>query len=92
LIGATYLLPLSIVARQLGLRVNFKKLKTSLIILLCISVTSVGVGLLFNSSYVLSISTVLFVVAVLGISVMVCSNLINVIIQKLKMTIHSRDY
>ena len=92
LIGATYLSPLSIVARQLGLRVYFKKLKTSLIVLLCISVTSVGIGLLFNSSYVLSISTVLFVVAVLGISVMVSSNLINAIIQKLKMTIHSRDY
>jgi hypothetical protein len=67
-------------------------LKTSLIVLLCISVTSVGVGLLCNSSYVLSISTVLFVVAVLGISVMVCYNLINAIIQKLKITIHSRDY
>ena len=92
LIGATYLSPISIVARQLGLRVNFKKYVISLIVLLCISVTSVGVGLLLNSSYLLSTSTVLFVVAVLGISVMICSNLINAIIQKIKMTIHNRDY
>ena len=84
LIGATYLSPISIVARQLGLRVNFKKYIIPLIVLLCISVTSVCVGLLLNSSYLLSTSTVLFVVAVLGISVMVCSNLINAIIQKIK--------
>lgn len=83
LIGVTYLSPLSIVAQQSGLRVNLKDWNF-LIVLFCISVTSVGVGLLINSSYIISISTVLFVVAIFGIFVMVCSNLINAIIQKLK--------
>lgn len=91
LIGVTYLSPLSIVAQQSGLRVNLKDWNF-LIVLFCISVTSVGVGLLINSSYIISISTVLFVVAIFGIFVMVYSNLINAIIQKLKMIIHSRDY
>jgi peptide/nickel transport system substrate-binding protein len=92
LIGATYLSPLTIVARQLGIRISFKKFIIPLIILLCISAISIGVDLLFDSFSFLSISTVLFVLATSGISLIVCYNLVSAIIKKLKMTIHNRDY